>query len=251
MPPGAGYWVRGRAQSSRVAYRVVSMHASLRWLALTFFAVAALCPASALAVEHDPRLWVQLTANVELGKGWLGYGELQPRFVLDAPALQSNILRFAFGRQLTRQWSFFVGYAWTPLVEPRYTDEQRPFLQNVVNHEWGRVQFVERTRFEGRFLSDAAGPAFRLRHMFRAVLPLGDGGPWSLVGYDELFANLNGVSGGPSAGLDQNRLFGGVQYRFSPVFFLEGGYIFNYVWRRDAPENAVHHNALLWASWNF
>ncbi len=41
--------------------------------------------------------------------------------------------------------------------------------------------------------------------------------------------NLNTVDWGPVAGLDQNRVFVGVGYKFDPVFRTEIGYMNQYI----------------------
>ena len=63
----------------------------------------------------------------------------------------------------------------------------------------------------------------RVEHLF-------DQTPWSLIASDEAFINLNNndVNNNLQEGMNQNRSYVGVGYRFNPNFQVETGYLNQY-----------------------
>lgn len=115
---------------------------------------------------------------------------------------------------------------------------------------------MSRTRMEERFIEGAAGTALRFRQMLKLSYPLPMAPEWSLVGYDEIFMNLNSVDsfddarrGGhaPGAGIDQNRFFLGVNKKFNQYFNVDIGYQNQMLNSRtkDGNANLVNHILLL------
>ncbi len=219
--------------------------------ALSLLLVASAAEAQSLPdgpAVHDPQVWGLVTATGAVGGDFRLYGEVQPRFDLKTGAVERVLLRAAIGVQLSEPVSLWLGFGWTPLLSPKFASEERPFLQLQVNEGIGPVRIVSRTRLELRLIAGAGDPSIRLRSMFRGVLPLGESG-FGLAAYDELFGNLNSATPGPQAGLDQNRLFAGLNYRLSSAALLEGGYLFNYVWRTS--NDRVIHALVLQLAFNF
>ena len=201
-------------------------------LALTAFS------ASAQAVETT-QLWMLFTGTGKLESGVRWYGEVQPRIDIPTRQVERLLVRGAVGYQVGEKTSVWLGHAWTPLIEPRYVDEQRPFFQFLIEDALGPVKVINRSRVELRFISGAPEASLRGRHMVRAVVPLAGG--VNFAAYDELFVNVVNP-----LGLDQNRLFGGFNYGLGKNVALEAGYIFNYIWRPTLPEDRVNHVVLVW-----
>ena len=97
--------------------------------------------------------------------------------------------------------------------QPNFTGEQRIYQQLSYKNKFSFLesfQFVtilSRSRLEERWIQHVSDTAFRARTMMRADFPLPMLPSWSFVTFDEIFVNMNGVSGGPEGGFDQNRFF--------------------------------------------
>ena len=109
---------------------------------------------------------------------------------------------------------------------------------------------------EERWIEHSAGTALRFRQMLKVSYPLPMAPDWSLVGYDEIFINLNSVDtvddvrgGGkaPGAGIDQNRFFLGVNKTFNQYFNVDIGYQNQMLNSRTLEGNAnwINHILLL------
>ncbi len=199
---------------------------------------------AAAQVEHDAQLWGLFVAQGRAEGSLRWYAEVQPRLVLSAPKFERLLLRLAVGSQLTKTFSLWLGYGWTPLIQPSFSDEQRPFLQGLFEHPLGPVLLVNRTRLEARVIDTAAGTSVRLRHMVRAVWRFpGDGG-LGLAGSAEAFVTINDVAPGPVGGFDQTRLFAGLNWKLG-AWQLEAGYLGNLVRRREPAPWRMGHVASL------
>jgi len=88
--------------------------------------------------------------------------------------------------------------------------------------------------------------AFRARTMLRVDVPLPMIPSWSFVTFDEIFVNLNGVSGGPEGGFDQNRFFIGFNKEFMKQFNVDLGYQMQIInSRRDEMVNQINNCIML------
>lgn len=220
-------------------------------------ALLAFGPAPALADDttHGLQQWSLVTMTARVSDKAMIYLEAQPRTTLAGPPedrvnhFSSLLLRPAVGYQVHPNLSLWQGYAWTPTFNPELRHEHRLFQQALMQHQIKKVTMVNRTRLEERFIEDARGAAIRGRHMLRLVLPLDADKNWSLVLYDEGFLNFNDVSRGPQAGIDQNRVFAGVNRRLGSQASLEAGYLNQYINRQNAA-NKVNHALLVWLNFN-
>ena len=138
------------------------------------------------------------------------------------------LVRPAIGYQLTKGWSIWQGYGWTPSFQPQFRNENQIWEQLLYEHRFKYVTLSNRTRFEIRRIADAGGTSFRIRNQFRVAFPLGKT-RWSLVAFDEPFYNLNTVTTGPRQGFNQNWAFIGIGRRITDHINLDVGYLNNYV----------------------
>ena len=143
------------------------------------------------------------------------------------------LVRPAIGFQLTRGWSIWQGYGWTPNFQPEYRNENQLWEQLLYQHRFKYLNFSNRTRLEIRRIYAAGGTALRLRNQLRLAVPLGKT-RWSIVAFDEPFFNLNTVDNGPRSGFNQNWTFLGIGRRLTNNVNLDIGYLNNYV-RNFAP----------------
>ncbi|HMS82348.1 MAG TPA: DUF2490 domain-containing protein [Nitrospira sp.] len=190
--------------------------------------------------KSDFRLWTPFYLNVKLPSKFLAYMEVNPRIGDDVTNIDQLLLRPALGYQLTENLSLWQGYAWVGNFnqphnppQPAFFQENRIFQQAIYTHKFGDFKFMSRTRMEERWIEHAAGTALRLRQMLKLSYPLPMAPEWALVGYDEIFINLNSVDTidevrhggkGPGAGIDQNRLFLGINKTFNQYFNVDVGY---------------------------
>lgn len=173
----------------------------------------------------DLHLWLQALATVSLSDHWRLHLEEQPRFFHDVSDTFQVITRTAVGRRLSDRLTVWAGHAWVAKPPgPGVTHEQRLWEQASITLPARRAWTPSlRIRQEQRWQDGWADSSHRLRTMARVVRPLRTNGPWSVALWDEAMFTLDRTTGGPTRGFDQNRLFGGVLYRFTPRESLEAG----------------------------
>lgn len=194
--------------------------------------------------------WLLATAQGPLGGGWLGYLEVQPRFGRDLSELDRLLLRPAVGFRAAPWLSLWQGYAWTPLFQPRYQGEHRPWQQATVSLRRGSLEVVNRTRLEERLIQRVQGASLRARHMLRLAFPIAGSTRWYGAAFDEAFFNLNAPDGGPRSGFDQNRAFVGIGRRLNARTSIEGGYMANIVRRPGSAMDRLNHVLLVWLNFS-
>jgi len=219
---------------------------SCRWLAICLAVYQSLAEA-APSLREDFQTWTNITANGSFGlldprltkyRFWL---EGQGRFGNDSTTLSQGILRPGLGYSLTDTASVWLGYAFIPTMEPfTQTDfnENRIWQQLLWTPQTPFGPITSRTRFEQRF-TRAPDVSYRFRQMVRYAYPLDFAPGFMLVGWDEIFLNLNST-GTFTAGFDQNRVFVGVGYNIDEHVRTELGYMNQYIYR-DTTEDFMTH----------
>lgn len=204
-------------------------------------------------VQQDFRLWAPVFLTVPLSTSFLGYAEVNPRFGDDVSQLDQLILRTAVGYKLDDRWSVWQGYAWNTVYyrandQPDFNGEQRIYQQLSYKDKFPFLEtfpflkILSRSRLEERWIQHVSDTAFRARTMLRVDVPLPMIPSWSFVTFDEIFVNLNGVSGGPEGGFDQNRFFIGVNKEFMKQFNVDLGYQMQIInSRRDEMVNQINN----------
>jgi len=206
--------------------------------------------------KSDFRLWTPVYLTVSLPSKFLAYMEVNPRIGDDVTDIDQLLLRPALGYQLTENLSIWQGYAWVGNFNQRHTppqspffDENRIFQQVNYTQKFSSFKFLSRTRLEERWIEHADGTALRFRQMLKVTYPLPIAPDWALVGYDEIFVNLNTVGAptgkGPGAGIDQNRFFVGINRTFTPYLNVDIGYQNQMLNSRLLPGNANLINHIL------
>lgn len=220
-----------------------------------------LCLAGSVYAESvdDLEQWTIVTLDAHVTPKIRLYAEAQPRIGDNLTHMDRLLLRGSAGYQVTKNFSLWQGYGWTPSFENLYVDENRftgkfnnenrIFQQALFENQWKKLKIVNRTRLEERFIENAGETAVRARHMLRLAHPIPKTKKWSLVVYDELFVNLNDTPRGPQAGFDQNRLFVGVNQKLSEYASAEIGYMNNPVNVFNHSTNRMNH--IIMAGINF
>lgn len=213
-----------------------------------------LLPQSGWAAEkvvNDLQQWdvIMLNLPVTENKRVLFYGEVQPRVGNLQDRGTNNdftmlVLRTALGYQVTPNVSIWQGYGWTPIFEPVNLNENRIYQQLQIKSQFHKLELVNRTRLEERWIENTGKTSIRFRHILRAMYPLDKKERWYLVGSNEIFVTLKGVPNGPATGFDQNRLFVGVNRKLNPSLSLEAGYMNQFVNTRDPVSDRMNH--IIW-----
>jgi hypothetical protein len=127
----------------------------------------------------------------------------------------------------------------------------------LITHHIQRLNILHRLRLEERFISNLAvengklrkdGHNFaeRLRYLVRASHPLKSKKEFKRGGYlafaEELMLNFGDKSFVNGRLFDQNRIYGGVGYRFSSKADMEIGYLRQYIVSRDG--NTYNNNVV-------
>lgn len=195
---------------------------------------------SAAAAEHQFQAWTPAYLNLGFNDRINGWYEIQPRFSEDG--VSQLLLRTAVGYRFYGRWSAWLGYAWTPSLQPNFRTENRIFQQLLYADDFSFGRLTSRTRFEQRWIGGADGVALRLRTLLRDQIAFTDDGLWRAVAQDEVFVNLNSPDGGPVSGFDQNRLFVGINRVVNANLNVDVGYQFQYLNRREPgfPDDVNH-----------
>lgn len=203
--------------------------------------------AAAPQFREDFQTWTNITANGSFGlvdpslsrfRFWL---EGQGRFGNDSTTLSQGILRPGLGYALTDTASLWLGYAVIPTMEPFSSvdfNENRIWQQLLWTPSTPFGPITSRTRFEQRF-TRAPDVSYRFRQMVRMAYPLDFAPGFMLVGWEELFLNVNST-GAITAGFDQNRVFAGIGYAIDENIRTEVGYMNQYIYR-DTTEDLMTH----------
>lgn len=185
--------------------------------------------APAFASPDDLQIWIPVNINAKLSDNWRGFLEVQPRIGSDASSLNTGVIRPAIGYALNSEWTIWAGYllqAQRNTTTNDYELENRSWQGLTYKTKIDDNIFEVRNRLEQRYLPHNHDISHRWRTRFRAEHLLGQS-PWSLIGSEEIFVNLNNneVNSTLSEGENQNRAYAGVGYRFNPNVQIETGYL--------------------------
>lgn len=207
---------------------------------LLLFSIVLLFSIQAKA-NQDWGLWVSNTYQTDFGgSNYLAFFELQPRTRNDNENLQQIIIRPILGYKLNNEWSVWLGYAWQGEYSPSRGDK----FGNATNDIVQQVQWVHdidehwnlqfRWRLEQRFFADSDDVGLRMRHRLRLTYTFPDTNVF-LISFDEFFHYLNNINDGSpregqaQSGVNQNRLYAGLGYKFNKHISADTGYQLQYV----------------------
>ncbi len=183
--------------------------------------------------EEDGRYWFSVYLQGKLPVEQLYWSmDTHPRWREEGQHFDQLILRPALFYKLDAQRSIWLGYD-TVINHPA---GQSAFRENRLWEQFqmqfdevASITFTSRTRLEQRRREDVSEIGHRLRQMVRAVTPSGVHPKLSWLVYDELFVNLNETDWGVRRGIDQNRLFLGVNWKFSDQSNVDVGYLNQFI----------------------
>ncbi|MGX2038645.1 DUF2490 domain-containing protein [Methylocaldum sp. MU1018] len=224
-------------------------HSSRRFAWLLSTIVSAAPNVEAAESLEDFQTWGNITAVGGFGfvdpklknvRYWL---EGQGRFGEETTRLSQSMVRPALGYALNDRASVWLGYAWIftdrPFTRRRF-DENRIWQQLLWTQPTAFGSFSSRTRFEQRFIETGSDTGWRFRQLVKLSVPLSFAPDFSLVGWEEVFVNINKTDWGADDGLDQNRVFVGLGYNFDKHIKTEIGYMNQYIRRAEAADRISH-----------
>jgi hypothetical protein len=198
---------------------------------------------------EDFNTWVHVSVTGTLfpdessGSRWRYIIDSPNRFGNDARKYSQGVARAGLGYNLNSRWSVWAGYSYSHTDIP-YTrvpfGEHRAFQQLLWTGRTGRFALGARLRLEERFPETGRDMGLRLRQQFRISHPVGRSTWLSWVVWDEVFLNLNRTDYGARRGLDQNRAFAGLGWKWSDTLRTEAGYMHHFN-RRPGGAHRVNH----------
>lgn len=146
---------------------------------------------------------------------------------------------------ITGGYGYIVSYPYGEQPIPRVVKEHRIWQQLITNNSVGRVGLNHRYRLEQRIIdkvvnndqgvAEIDGTIFRQRARYRlyASIPVNnptmEDNTFFIAFYDEVFIGFGDGIG--SNILDQNRLYGGVGWRFDKNTNLQIGYLYHRIFK--------------------
>jgi hypothetical protein len=123
-----------------------------------------------------------------------------------------------------------AGYAWAPTFHDHAPDrrENRFFQRMTARFASSRAEVFAEARLEQRVSPEHPGVGWASSLAARGALRLGSTGFWVLVEERAIF-QMNETGFGLTAGLEENRLFGGFAYDLGPRTILRFGYMHRYM----------------------
>lgn len=186
-------------------------------------------------------MWGNVFVNGKFSKDsqWLYYGDISLRSAqqFNTPTdnqrnmvLGAVVTHDAIGYKFNDNHSIHIGYAFQRAVDPFAkipTNENRAWEQYTFSSPTPIGNFSSRSRLEQRTVNIGSNTGVRFRQQLKLSYPLNEN--WSVIGSNEIFINANTVDWGPVAGIDQNRVFVGIGYKFDKVWRTEIGYMNQYI----------------------
>lgn len=185
----------------------------------------ALPSGAAARTTHDSQLWLNFSAQGDLGGGMIWAADVQPRLSNDLSRPSVLLSRVAIGHEVTERITIYQGFVYQELFDGQGRNERRSYQQadlDVASGRWGALK--GRIRFEQRWFSNGSDMGLRFREQLRYEKPLSDRKK-PLVGVltGEVFVNMRTTNYGARRGFESTRLFGGVRIPLGEQS-LETGY---------------------------
>ena len=142
--------------------------------------------------------------------------DAQLRLFENRDGFGQGLVRPALGWALAQRVVVWAGYAWvrdSPATGSA-TDEHRIWEQLIWSHAFEHWSLAVRPRFEQRFKETGDDVGWRFRQFVKGTYPFPFLDRLALASYEELFLNMNDTDWGAASGVDSNRFFVGLQWKF-------------------------------------
>ena len=213
-------------------------------LLLCFFILSLINLGKAQMVDRTA-IWVGSINNFHINKHWSVQFDFHLRSADKWENLQTMILRPGISYRFNPKWNVVLGYNH---LENRavigsvsgYIPENQLWQQIWFRHPFKKANIIHRISFEQRFIQYAYAENNKIKHreavftqrfryLLRTQIPLVNAkpafkkGPY-IIAQDELLLNFHHKENANGQIFDQNRIFAGLGYRFSPKLDIEAGY---------------------------
>lgn len=197
--------------------------------------------------QWDAQLWLQWNSQIPVATSWSVLLEGQPRWNQNFTHYDQVVLRAGVLKRLTPTLQVSAAYAFVPRHTTLGTLYEHQAYEQVVFTlpRLGRWAPQVRVREDQRYLAQWGEVAHRMREQFRITRPLPGGPGWTLVLHQELFYNWDHTRLGPSPGIDQHRLFVGLQHPLTRDLGIEAGYMWQDVFQLGLRPERQNHIALV------
>ncbi len=189
-----------------------------------FCALVMALPALPALARNDAQNWTTLFFTNRFDETFTANLFLQGRFDDNISRTGVVLVRPEFAINLADPVQITFGYDAFRGVQEGIPNENRIWQQLGLEHDLFGLAAQHRLRTEERFIEGTQGVTLRQRYRFRLQEWVGPEENWLLFGSNEVFFNVITQEGGPREGFNQNRLQGGLGYRFTPATRIESGY---------------------------
>lgn len=206
---------------------------------LCIFIISACLTTTLKAADiHDFQSWFGLTVVGRLKSENQFFSKVRYEFLAqernadDSTRFFQSLLRTGAGYQLTNHSSVWLGYDWLhtdDVFAPYATDTNSPWQQFMWENSYEYFSFMSRTRLEEQFVEGNSDVGWRVRQMIQFIIPIRYVPDLSVLTFDELFVNINGISGIDDPGTIQNRIFLGLSYGVSEHVLTQLGYMNQFI----------------------
>ena len=201
----------------------------------------------AILDQWDAQLWLQVNSQIPVARTWSVILEGQPRWNENFTHYDQVVLRGGLLKRVTPGVQLGAAYAMVPrhtvvgtLLEHQAYEQVLLALPRV-----GHWAPVLRVREDQRYLHEWGEVSHRIREQVRVTRPLSTAPGWTLVLHQELFLNWSDTRLGPARGVDQHRLFTGLQRRLSRDLAVEAGYMWQEVFQLGVRPARHNHIAVV------
>lgn len=169
--------------------------------------------------------------------------EPQIRLIERPGIYEQSLLNVGIGKTIKPEWQIWLGQTYNNLSNTNNITEDETAVTLNEYRVWEQLMwrqpfaqgFASRTRLEQRLAFQSSEWAVRLRERLYWTKSLT--GPLSFAINDELFLNLKAATWIASSSFDQNRLYVGIFYSFTPKVGLNISYMNQYVARTPSEIN--------------
>lgn len=218
---------------------------------LAFTLLVGAAPRAARAQElsgpQDGQLWLQMNSQIPVAETWHLLVEGQPRWDRNASHYEQVVVRAGLQKRLTPGIQIGAAYA----IVPRQTDRGTVLVHQAYEQvvfvlpRLGRWTPQLRVREDQQYLSQWGATSHRIRGQLRVSRTLPRAPRWTLVAHEEVLITWNRTPRGPTPGLDQHRLFAGVNHRLTRDLAVETGYMWQDLFRRGQRPERHNHIAVV------
>ena len=194
-------------------------------------------------VTTDGRAWLNMQVIGDTGVDKLKwYLELQPRWRNDVSEFDQRLIRPALIYELTKDTSLWFGYVDVKGFGDTSSLRENRLWQQLLTEfrPTEEIRIKSQTRFEQRRFEGFSDTTYKLRQKLALYIPISSGSQYSLLTYGELHHNFNNTDVGATKGLDQYRLFAGIEWKPNKKFSIETGYLNQHFENRRAPDLNNH-----------